>query len=94
VSEHRTNHVAFDFLVLGLTLSTTYILLPIFFRRDVTVSPLVLFGIIFFANISNSFIPDKATDRIFSLRFFARLVICGIFSSFLVLISTIVRSVA
>lgn len=93
MSERRANRLSFDFLVLGLALSIIFILFKIFFDENIAVSPFVLFGIIFFSTISNSFIPDRASDGVFSLRFFARLGMCSIFSAFLILIPVIARSV-
>lgn len=94
MSERRTNLIALDFLVLGLTLSAISIIIPTFFEGYITISPLVLFGIIFFANISNYLIPDTHSDRIFSLRFFTRLAIGGIFAYILILIPVVARSLA
>lgn len=91
MTERQAKFLAFDFLVSALVLSVISVLFPVFFQETITVSPLVLFGIIFFSAISNSFVNDDPSNRVFTLRFFMRLAICGTFSLFLILIPTIVR---
>jgi len=94
MNKAKSKQRALDLMVLGLAVSTVSILVPGIFREDITISPLVLVGIVFFANLSPVFVPDKtpdAVDRVFSLRFFARLALSGLFTLFLVALPALAR---
>ena len=84
------NRQALDFLVLGGTVGIISILTLTFLPEKFTISPLVLFGVIFLSNITALLIPDAASERsaiIFPHRFFVRLALSAAFAILLIFIS-------
>jgi hypothetical protein len=52
---------ASDWTVLGLTVALASILVPAVFPKQITVSPLVLFGIVYLSNVTLFLIPEDRT---------------------------------
>ena len=69
---------------MGLTIALASVLIPAVFPKEVTLSPLVLFGIVFLTNTVAYLIPEKdarsATmfDRVFFVRLAVSLVLAAV----------------
>ncbi|MFC4930890.1 hypothetical protein [Massilia sp. GCM10023247] len=90
ISNHENKRQALDWIILGLTISASTVLIPIVFPNKISLSPLLLFGIIFSTNVSTYFLPEDIPKRkigIFTKAFFARLLISFISAGLLIWIS-------
>ena len=84
------NRQALDFLILGGTVGIISILALTFLPEKFTVSPLVIFGIIFLSNITMLLVPEDvpgSSAGVFSRFFFARLALSVVFAALLIFIS-------
>ena len=85
---------ALDFLILGGALGIIAILSLTFLPEKISVSPLVIFGIIFLSNMTTLLVPEDAPRRnagIFPRFFFARLALSAVFAVLLIFISSFAR---
>jgi hypothetical protein len=85
---------ALDWILLSMTVVMALILIPRIFPPEISVSPLLLFGIIFLTNVSTLLIPDgipKDQTGIFSKIFFLRLGTSTVFAVLLTFIFKLAR---
>lgn len=83
---------AADLLRISLTIAIVSILLPAVLPKQLTLSPFLIFGIIFLSNIATLVVPEDIPRRgvgIFSRAFFGRLAISTVFAIILIFISKI-----
>jgi heme/copper-type cytochrome/quinol oxidase subunit 4 len=85
-----------DFSVIAATVALSTVLISTFLPKEVTISPLLLFAIIFMANAAQYFIPGDIPKKkvgIFDRVFFARLLISYGFAGVLFFISRLAHNV-
>lgn len=90
MSNHENRRQALDWIILGLTISASTVLIPLVFPNKISLSPLLLFGIIFLTNVSTYFVPEDIPKRkvgIFRKTFLTRLIISFISAGLLIWIS-------
>jgi hypothetical protein len=94
MDEQKKKRRALDWVALGLTVAAASALIPAVFPKEIIVSPLVLFGIVFLTNAAALLVPDDSANRagVFGWAFFARLVLSLFFATLLVLIWVVARS--
>lgn len=93
MSNYENKHQAFDWITIGLTIAASSVLIPLAFPNEITMSPFLIFSIIFVANVSTYLVPEDIPKRkvgIFAKAFFTRLLISLIVASLLILISNFV----
>jgi hypothetical protein len=80
---------ALDFLILGGAIGIISILALTFLPKNFSISPLVIFGIIFLSNITTLLVPDvsERSTGAFSRFFLARLALSVVFAVLLIFIS-------
>jgi hypothetical protein len=84
---------ALNWTILGLTVALASVLVPAVFPKEITVSPLVLFCIVYLSNVAACLIPEDRAHgaRIFGRPFFARLLASLCAAMLLILIATVAR---
>lgn len=83
---------ALDLLKISLTIAIVSILLPSVLPTKLTLSPFLIFGIIFLSNIATLIVPEDIPKRgvgIFSRAFFGRLALSTVFGTLLIFISNL-----
>ncbi|MGX4642230.1 hypothetical protein [Massilia sp. SYSU DXS3249] len=90
MSDHENKHQAIDWITIGATIAVSSVLIPLALPNEITLSPFLLFSIIFVTNVSTYLVPEDISKRkvgIFAKAFFTRLLISLTVASLLIFIS-------
>ncbi|KQQ96673.1 hypothetical protein [Massilia sp. Leaf139] len=91
MDNQRNKRLAWDLAVSGFTIALASVLIPALFPETISVSPLVVFGIVFTTNTVLGMIPDKESNTgsaMFGHVFFTRLAAALLLAVLLILIET------
>ncbi|QNA89780.1 hypothetical protein G4G28_17175 [Massilia sp. Dwa41.01b] len=95
MSDREKKPYALDAMAVALTVALTSALIPLMFPKEISVSPFLLFGIIFLTNLVPLFLPEDAPhngQQRLTRLFFTRLLVSVVFAALLILVWKIARS--